>query len=38
MTHFVTKAKSDSPMVAKVYLDNILKICGFPEDVISDQD
>jgi len=38
MAHIIPIKKKDSPMVARAYLENVLKYHGFPEEVVSDQD
>lgn len=38
MAHLIPLAKKDSLTVAKAYLDNVWKYCGFPEGVVSDTD
>jgi len=38
MAHFTPIDKQNSPMVARVYLNNGWKYHGFPEDVVSDRD
>jgi len=38
MAHFILIRKKDSPTVARVYLENVWKYHGFPEDIVSDRD
>jgi len=38
MAQFIPIKKKDSPTVARVYLENVWKYHGFPEDVVSDRD
>jgi len=38
MAHFIPMKKQASPTVARVYLENLWKYHGFPEDVVPDQD
>jgi hypothetical protein len=38
MAHFIPAKTKDSPAVATVYLENVWKYHGFPEDVVLDQD